>query len=333
MQPRVSVVIPLYQTERYIQLALNSVLAQTFRDFEVIVVDDGSRDAGPEIVRACFDPRVRVVTQENRGLAGARNTGIRHARADLIALIDADDLWDETKLARHVAHFDAEPALDVSFSASRLIDDDGRDVGLVQRPLAGRLEDVDFFCRNPVGNGSAPVLRRRALDRIAFYDSALERTCWFDEAFRQSEDIECWMRLKAKGKCRFGFVDAPLTHYRVNSGGLSANVEAQLATWRRFRDKVATYAPDLVARYGSRAEAYQLRYLARRAVRSADRGQALSLALASLRTFPRTLIEEPTRTLATLGAAVAKRVLGPGSFERLEIAALRWAAQRPGLRL
>ena len=333
MRSRVSVVIPLYQTERYIQLALNSVLAQTFRDFEVIVVDDGSRDEGPAIARACSDPRVRVVTQENRGLAGARNTGIRHARGEFIALIDADDLWEDTKLARHVAHFDADPTLDVSFSASRLIDDDGRDVGLVQSPRESGLEEADFCCRNPVGNGSAPVLRRCALDRIEFFDRALGRACWFDEAFRQSEDIECWMRLKAKGKCRFGFVDAPLTLYRVNSGGLSANVEAQLATWRRFRDKVATYAPDLVARYGSRAEAYQLRYLARRAVRSRDRGQALTLALASLRTFPRTLIEEPTRTLATLAAAFAKRLLAAGVFERLELAALRWAAQRPGMRL
>ena len=177
------------------------------------------------------------------------------------------------------------------------------------------------------------MLRRRALDSIEFYDAVLDRACWFDEAFRQSEDIECWMRLKAKGKCRFGFVDAPLTLYRVNSGGLSANVDAQLATWRRFRDKVASYAPDLVARYGNRAEAYQLRYLARRAVRSRDRGQALSLVMASLRTFPRTVIEEPTRTLATLGAALAKRVLAAGIFDRLETAALRWAAQRPGMRL
>ena len=70
--PRVSVVIPLYQTERYIALSLGSVLAQSFRDFEVIVVDDGSSDKGPEIARSTGDPRVRVVTQQNRGLAGAR---------------------------------------------------------------------------------------------------------------------------------------------------------------------------------------------------------------------------------------------------------------------
>ncbi len=332
MKPHVCVVVPLYQTERYIAAALGSVLRQTFRDFEVIVVDDGSHDRGPEIAAATGDPRVRVVRQENRGLAGARNTGIRNAQADIVALLDADDLWEADKLERHVAHLEAAPALDVSFSASRLIDEDGRDVGLVQSPLDRTLADHEFFCRNPVGNGSAPVIRRRALDRIAFHDAERGYTCWFDESFRQSEDIECWMRLKAAG-CRFGYVDAALTRYRVNSGGLSANVSAQLATWRRFRDKVETYAPEIVARHGRRAEAYQLRYLARRAVRSADRHQALSLVLKAVMLHPATLVEEPARTISTLCAALAKRWLPDGVFGRLEVEALRVAGKVPGLRL
>lgn len=331
--PRVSVVIPLYQTERYIAKALGSVLAQTFGDFEVIVVDDGSRDRGPEIARECGDPRVRVVTQANRGLAGARNTGIRNACGELIALLDADDLWEPTKLERHVALLDADPALDVSFSASRLIGEEGEDLGLVQSPLGGRLDDVDFLCRNPVGNGSAPVIRQRALERIAFVDRERGYVCWFDESFRQSEDVECWLRLKVMAGCRFGYVDAPLTLYRVNSGGLSANVEAQLATWRRFRDKVAGYAPDLIERWGARAEGYQLRYLARRAVRSSSRNQALQLAIAALRAHPRMLTEEPVRTLATLSAAGAKSLVPAGLFERAAQTALSWAARRPGLRL
>ena len=136
--PRVSVVIPLYQTQDYIGAALSSVLAQTFTDFEVIVVDDGSRDGGPEIVRSRADPRVRVITQENRGLAGARNTGIRQAHGDLIALLDADDLWDPRKIELHVAQLDADPALDVSFSASRLIDEHGHDIGLAPTRVESR---------------------------------------------------------------------------------------------------------------------------------------------------------------------------------------------------
>ncbi len=331
--PHVTVVIPLYQTQDYIGTALASVLAQTYRDFEVIVVDDGSSDFGPTIARNTGDARVRVVTQANRGLAGARNTGIRHATGDLVALLDADDLWTPDKLARHVAHFAADQALDVSYSASRLIDETGRDLGLTQAPRDASLENADFFCRNPVGNGSAPVIHRRALRAIEFFDASLGRPCWFDESFRQSEDIECWLRLKAKAGCRFGYLDAALTLYRVNSGGLSANVEAQLASWRRFRDKVASYAPELVAAHGARAEAYQLRYLARRAVRSDDRTAALTLAVGAIRLWPRTIIEEPSRTLATIAAAAAKAVLPGGLFGGIERRALRLAQSRPGLRL
>lgn len=331
--PRVSVVIPLYQTEFYIKEALDSVVEQTFTDFEVLVIDDGSRDEGPDIARSYSDERITVITQKNRGLSGARNTGIRHAKGEFVALLDADDIWDVRKLEKHVAHFDSDPSIDISFSSSKLIDEASNDVGLIQRPITDSYEAVDFFCRNPVGNGSALVLRRSAFDRIEFEDTALGRTCWFDESFRQSEDIECWMRLAASARCRFAHIDEPLTLYRVNGGGLSANVPAHLASWHKFRDAVARYAPDLVARYGRRAEAYQLRFLARRAVQSDARLLALTLTMKSFATYPRVVIEEPMRSLSTLGAALAKSVLTDGLFERLQGRAMRAATARPGLRL
>jgi len=91
--PAVSVVIPLYNKGPYIARALNSVLAQTFQDFEVIVVDDGSTDNGAEVVRRFDDPRIRLIQQENRGVSAARNRGVEAACAELIAFLDADDEW------------------------------------------------------------------------------------------------------------------------------------------------------------------------------------------------------------------------------------------------
>lgn len=320
--PCVSVIVPLYQTERYIAQALDSVLAQSFTDFEVIVVDDGSSDSGPAIARAYSDPRIRVVTQANRGLAGARNTGIREARGRYIALLDADDAWHPCKLDCLVAILDARGEAGVAFGHSRFIDDDGIPLGLYQKPQRNRFEPADVFCRNPVGNGSSPVIRRETLDAVAFFDDRYGRVCWFDESFRQSEDIECWTRIAATTPWQFVYVDATLTDYRVNSTGLSANTERQLETWRRFRAKVRTYAPDLEARSGDLAEAYQLRYLARRAVRGGAGHAALRMSLQSVVKSPRILIEEPARTLTTIAAAALQTLLPQKLFSALEARAM-----------
>lgn len=316
--PRVSVVMPVYNVEAYVGEAIDSVLRQTFTDFELIIVDDGGQDGSMAICRGYADPRIRLVSQPNRGLAGARNTGIAHALAPIIAFLDSDDRWLPEKLALHVIHLDNAPAVGVSYAPSRFIDAAGQPLRIVQRPKLTGVTARDIFCRNPVGNGSAPVIRKSALDTVAYpHPTEPDRTCWFDETLRQSEDIEMWLRLALVGGVMFEGISPVLTEYRIGSGGLSAQIPRQFETWRGVADRVAGYAPAFAKAHVARARAYQLRYLARRAVQLGDGAMALRLLADAAKSSPAALAAEPVKTLTTLGAGLVGAMLGRERFARI----------------
>ena len=324
--PKVSVIMPAYNVAQFIDGAIRSVLAQTYEDFELLIVNDGSTDATAARCARYADERIRIVNQQNRGLAGARNSGIRAARGAYLAFLDADDLWRSDKLERHVALLEQRPDIGVSYSVSQFMAEDATPLSMYQTP---RLDDVtagDVLCRNPVGNGSAPVIRREAFAAIKTYDNryGAPEPVYFDPDFRQSEDIECWVRIAATTPWRFGGLPEPLTLYRLNAGGLSASVDRQLASWEAFFEKASGYAPDLLRRYGGLARAYQYRYLARRAVWSGEPETAFRLLKKALGSDWRIAFYEPARTLLTCGAVLLQNAL-PGrayrSIERLALAA------------
>jgi len=307
MNPVISVVMPVYNVEHYVAESIRSVLSQTFTDFELIIVDDGATDRSLEICRTFEDPRIRILRQVNRGLPGARNTGIRHARGEFVAIIDSDDLWRQDKLALHIAHLRARPSVGISYSASEFIDGEGHSMGLHQRPKLTDITAADIFCRNPVGNGSVPVFRRSVFEEIGFAvfkDGTIE-IHYFDETFRYCEDVECWARIALKTCWRFEGLPQSLTLYRVVAGGLSGNVGKMYEYWCKARDKIATYDPLFIAQWGRRAEGYQLRYYARRSIKEGKGTAAIHYLTKALRHYPRMLIEEPVRSAVTILAAAA----------------------------
>lgn len=320
--PIVSVVIPMYNVEKFIDISLSSVLKQTFRQFEVICVDDGCTDNTVDKVKQYQDARIRIVQQENRGLSGARNTGIQAARGIYVALLDADDAWAPEKLALHVAHLNSRPDVGVSYCPSLFIDDEGNDLGIGQYPKLTEVNSKTVFCRNPVGNGSAAVIRRQLLHKMNVNAPGSGRMMVFDEALRQSEDIELWTRIALGSRWRFEGIATPLTFYRVNNAGLSADVTKQLDSWQRAMRKNWALNPAFFKRYYALAKAYQLRYLARRAVHSGDSLMAIKLIIKAVFCNPRMVFEEPTRTGITFGCALLS-LLPHGVYRQIEGSAMK----------
>ncbi|HZV09590.1 MAG TPA: hypothetical protein VFF94_07515, partial [Novosphingobium sp.] len=155
------------------------------------------------------------------------------------------------------------------------------------------------------------------LDKVAHASLIAPRPAWFDERLLRSQDIEMWLRMALVGGSRFAGLGAILTEYRMREGGLSAQIAPKYASWLQVAACLDAYAPAFRQRYFARARAYQLRYLARRAVQLGDGRAALRYAGASLASSLAPLWQEPRRTLVTLAAAGAAFVLPRGAIVKL----------------
>ena len=315
--PRVSVIMPVYHVEAYVGIAIQSVLNQSFTDFELIIVDDGGHDNSVAICRGFDDERIRIVSQKNRGVAGARNTGIAQARGAYIALLDSDDIWMPEKLAVHVAHLDAKPDVGASYAAAALIDEQGHFLRIRQQPKLGPVSAKDVFCGRAISNGSTPVFRMEMLAEAALNHDNEGHVWYFEESLRRSEDVECWTRLALLNTLRFEALPGAYTCNRVNSASLSADVIRQLASWEEMCACIAQFAPGFIAMHQAEARARELRYLARRCVFMRDHALGLSLILEAVSISPQLLWREPIKTGTTLLACRALRALPQAGYTQL----------------
>ena len=215
--PRVSVVMPSYNCAQYLAEAVDSALAQTYRDFEIVVVDDGSKDNTEEVARR-YGSKIQYIKQENRGLPGARNTGIRASSGEYIALLDADDSWFPEKLARQIPEF-ADPEVGLVYSDLRVVYDNGEVVPsfLSGRPLAASGHVFDRVLQSGFIIPSSVILRRSCVEQVGL----------FDESMRSQEDVEMWLRVCLRWKVKL--VAEPLVNRRQRAGALTENDDLRTA--------------------------------------------------------------------------------------------------------
>ena len=302
---KISVVTPAYNVASYIGAAIASVLAQSHRDWAMIIVDDGSTDGTAETAAGFSDPRVRLIRQPNSGVSAARNRGIAEAEGDAVLFLDADDWLAPDGLARLVA---ALPGAVAAYGPYRFVSEQGAPVGGPRYPAAGRDLVSKLIERNLFANGGHLLIRREALAVAG----------QFREDLAYGEDWEYWIRLALRG--RFGRASGrwPVLFVRQRAGGAYQRNAQSEAAFRPCMDIIFSN-PDLIARIGlagciaaqRRAEAENrwiagrelirngreagLEYLGRAFAAKPSLKRAVLLALAHARPLSRTPLSGPFR--------------------------------------
>lgn len=221
--PQVSVVMSVYNGAAYLQAALDSILHQSFRDFELLVIDDGSTDGTAAILQACADQRLQVITQANQGLVASLNHGIELAKAEIIARHDADDQSEPERFAQQYAALQADPKVVLIGSSMAVMDTAGKRLHTHYVLLNDAELKQELLIRSPFAHGST-MFRKQAVAAAGGY----RQTDW------PAEDYGLWLRLAAQGA--FMNLDAPLYVYRENRAGISLqNQTAQAAAVDRLQ--------------------------------------------------------------------------------------------------
>jgi len=238
--PKVSVIIPTYNRAQMVCEAIDSVLAQTLQDVEIVVVDDGSSDGTGEVLRRRYGERIRYFYQENQGRAVARNRGIQRSRGEYLLFLDSDDWLLPRALEVQAAFLDAYPEVDVVYCDGYYCDAQGREIqriSLERPPLRNGDLLETMVLHNVVVATHSALVRRRAVEALGYP--------YFDENLRGTEDADMWLRLAARG-CRFQYLDELTCKYRLHGGNESSPRSPNFPRRRRsvIRSKLKIFNAD-----------------------------------------------------------------------------------------
>ncbi len=285
----VSVVIPAYNSAAYIAAALDSVLAQSHPVSEIIVVDDGSTDATPQIVAGY--PQVKWVSQDHRGPSVARNSGIRHALCEYVAFLDSDDIWQPDKIEKQLTALAAHPS--AAFSFSTLTSFFRRDAGDVSNQpympeeLRAWLGARSVEAGRAFGDVYSLLLRANCVltSSVLVRRSALLEAGLFDESLRHGEDHDLWLRLARRWPAVF--ITDVIAKYRIHSSSLSGRREnRQGLFYRATIDVLAQHHRLFPSLEAARALAAMYNNYAMFQIKERAFGKAKQLAGKSLRVAP-----------------------------------------------
>jgi glycosyltransferase involved in cell wall biosynthesis len=234
--PKVSVIIPVYNGEKYLQETIESVLNQTYQDFEIIIVDDASTDGSPEIIKSFikkYPDKIKVFWhKKNKGCpAATKNTGIKHAKGDFIAFLDQDDVWYPDKLKKQVNILEKEQKIIANFANTDIFDESrqkiiGKKWSFIPPFPPQRLLRIRLLQGNFIQSTSSAIAKKEILNKIG----------GFDEKMKMTDDYELWLRLSHFGQ--ISFLRQLLLFWRLRRSSLSHSEVAHIKDLEYFTNKL-----------------------------------------------------------------------------------------------
>jgi glycosyltransferase involved in cell wall biosynthesis len=302
--PKVTVIIPAYNAMKYLPETLESVQKQTLTDFEALIINDGSSDGIVEWATQITDPRVRLISQENQGTAAARNHGIVESKGEYIAFLDADDIWEPTKLEKQAQCLDNNPLVGLVDTWTAFIDENSKPTGLVMRnDTEGDVyKKVVESCDSPVCCGSSPMIRRSCFDTLGLFD----RDSYI-------EDVDMWIRIATR--YHYGVVKEPLVKYRMHPNNKSKDCQSMLRGFRQLIEKTYRSLPTDILYLRPRSYGRLYVFLAWRAIDTKEYKQAFHYTRQAVAMYPELLLRLWFYRLNVAIAVMA--LLGPDGYERI----------------
>jgi glycosyltransferase involved in cell wall biosynthesis len=305
----VSVIVPAYNAEATLDDTLNSVRSQTHRNLEIVVVDDGSSDNTVLVAQrhSALDPRVRIIRQNNAGVAAARNAGIMATTGRYVAPVDADDLWAPDKIERQLQTVTkCGDKVGLVYTWFSVIDRDNRVLMQEDRASAEGTVLRELLMRNLVGNGSSALMLRSAIESVGLYDPHLR-----DLGCEGAEDFKMYLQIAELYE--FAVVPDYLTGYRECSGNMSNDVMRLVRSRDICVKELASRRPELSGAIENGRTRF-LRFMVARSLREKNFSVAARLFATMLREHPlgalRTLVELAKDRIARRHKALGKFEIG-----------------------
>jgi glycosyltransferase involved in cell wall biosynthesis len=311
--PLVSIVVCVFNGVEFLDEVVGTVLAQTWTNWELIFVDDGSSDGSAEVIRRYPDPRIRLLVQPNRGASSALAAGIEAATGEFVALLDQDDTWEPEKLEVHVNRMRERPDLDLTFSWFVYVDKRGEELGLKSIRYRGSIDFTGLLADFVIGATSNVVVRKEAVCRAGGVDATIPRLY----------DLDLFLRIALRRPGNVEAVPRDLMRYRRHGEQLSRDFAILVTEWESFLAKMRRLAPKEVSEAEGTARCSINRYFARLAYEQRSYRESVRFVWRGFRSSPVVFVLD-ARNWLTAAACWSGALLPGWLHSRLErVAGLR----------